>query len=115
MYLILNWFLSAAALMVAAYLIPQGVTLTGFFPALVAAVVLGLVNAIIRPLLLVLTLPINIFTLGLFTLVINAFMVQITSALVKGFDVHGFWWAMLFSVILFLVNSILHSFRQIRA
>ncbi len=109
MYILLNWILSAFVIMAAAYLLPQGATLSGFVPALIAALVLGLVNSIIRPLLLLVTLPLNIITLGLFTLVINAFMIVLTSGLVPGFKIHNFGWAILFSIILFLINTILKS------
>lgn len=108
MRILLHWLVSAVAVLVAAYLLP-GVDVDNFFVALVVAIVLGLANAILRPILLVLTLPITLLTLGFFALVINAVLVLFTSALVRGFDVHGFWWAMLFSVLLALVNAVLKS------
>lgn len=108
MKLVVHWFLRALAIMITAYLLP-GVILKGFFAALVVAVVLGLFNTVLKPILIVLTLPINILTLGLFTLVINAALIILTSNLVSGFRVQGFWWALLFSLILSLVNAILHS------
>ncbi len=89
--------------MVAAYLLP-GVRVDDFFAALVAAVVIGLINTFLRPVFILLTLPINILTLGLFTLVINALLIMLASSLVPGFQVANFGWAMLFSVVLFLVN-----------
>ena len=103
MQILIHWFLSALAIMVAAYLLP-GVSLEGFFPALVAAVVIGLINTFIKPVLLILTLPINILTLGLFTLVINALLIMLASAIVPGFLVANFGWAVLFSVVLFFIN-----------
>ncbi len=103
MQILIQWLLSALAIMVAAYLLP-GVKIDGFFPAMVAAVVIGLINAFIKPILIILTLPINILTLGLFTLIINAFLVMLASALVPGFHVTGFGWAILFSIVLFFVN-----------
>ena len=108
MKIIVHWALATAAVLIAAYILP-GVSVSGFMAALVAAVVLGLVNAILRPVLLLLTLPINIVTLGLFTLVINAALVLLTSAIVPGFHVAGFWWAVLFSIVLYLVNLALHA------
>lgn len=108
MRIIIHWFLRALAIMIAAYLLP-GVTLKSFFVALVVAVVLGLFNTILKPILIVLTLPINILTLGLFTLAINAGLIMLTSNVVSGFQVKNFWWALLFSLILFLVNAILHN------
>ncbi len=111
MGILINWLLAALAIMATAYLLP-GVSLSGFVPALVTALVLGLVNAFIKPLLLLLTLPINILTLGLFTLVINALLIMLVSKLVSGFQVQGFWWALVFSVVLTVVNWGLSIFKQ---
>ena len=108
MRVILHWFLRALAIMITAYLLP-GIVLKSFFVALVVAVVLGLFNTILKPILIVLTLPINILTLGLFTLVINAGLIMLTSRVVDGFYVQSFWWALFFSLILSLVNAILHA------
>ncbi len=107
MKIILHWFLRAVAVLITAYLLP-GVVLEGFFAALVLAVVLGFFNTILKPILVILTLPINILTLGLFTLVINAALVLLASSLVPGFQVSGFWWALIFSLILSLVNAVLN-------
>lgn len=111
MGLLINWLLAALAIMVTAYLLP-GVQLAGFVPALVAALVLGLVNAFIKPVVVLLTLPLNILTLGLFTLVINALLIMLVSKLVSGFQVQSFWWALVFSVVLTVVNWGLSIFRQ---
>ncbi len=111
MAILINWLLAALAIMVTAYLLP-GVQLSGFVPALVTALALGLVNAIIKPVLLLLTLPLNILTLGLFTLVINAALVLLVSKLVSGFQVQSFWWALVFSVVLTVVNWGLSIFKQ---
>ena len=110
MKLFIHWILSAVAIMIVAYLLP-GIMVKSFFVALVVAVVLGFFNMIIRPILLVLTLPINILTLGLFTLVINAGLVLLTSVVVPGFYVAGFWTAVLFSIVLWLVNTVLQHFE----
>lgn len=110
MQTIIHWILRALAIVITAYLLP-GVVLKSLFVALVVAVVLGLFNSILKPVLVVLTLPINILTLGLFTLVINAGIIILTSNLVEGFHVDGFWWALLFSLILSLVNAMLHLFE----
>ena len=83
MRLIFRWIINALALLLVAYLVP-GIAVDGIWSALLTALVLGLVNAIIRPILLVLTLPVNIVTLGLFTFVINALMIWLVSAIVKG-------------------------------
>ena len=100
----------AVAVVVSAYLLP-GVTLSGFGAALLAALVLGLLNVFIKPILLLLTLPINILTLGLFTLVINALVIMVVSAIVPGFHVSGFWYALLFSVVLSIVLWLINSVK----
>jgi putative membrane protein len=101
-------FLSAVAVILAAYFIP-GVHLSGFVAALVFAVVLAVVNLILRPLLLILTLPINILTLGLFTLVVNAVLILIVVRIVPGIAVDGFVSALLFGLILAIVEAVLHT------
>lgn len=105
---LVNLVLSTIAVVVAAYIIP-GVTIEGFFTALVVAVVLGLANALIRPILIILTLPLNIITLGLFSFVITALLVMLTGAIVPGFAVAGFVTALLFGVVLTLVNWAIFS------
>jgi putative membrane protein len=108
MNIIINWVVGALAILVTAYVLP-GVHVDNLTTAFIAAVVLGVINAFIKPILIVLTLPINILTLGLFTLVINALLILLTAKLVPGFKVDGFLWAVLFSIVLFLVNSFLHK------
>ena len=103
MSFLLQWLVSGVAIIITAYLLP-GVALEGFLAALVTALVLGLVNAIIRPILILLTLPLNILTLGLFTLVINALLIMLAASIVPGFAVQGFWWALLFGIVLAIVN-----------
>jgi putative membrane protein len=105
MLLILRWILNALALMAVAYLYP-GVEVAGFFPALIAALVLGLVNAIIRPILIILTLPINILTLGLFTFVINALLFWFVAEIIKGFTVSGFMAALIGSLLYSLITLV---------
>ena len=95
--------LRTLAVGVAAYLVP-GVFITDIWGAVVAAIVLGILNSILRPILLLLTLPVTVLTLGLFALVINTGMVLLTAELVPGFDVAGFWAAFLFSIVLAVVN-----------
>lgn len=109
--LFLNWMVSTLAIIIATYLVPA-VHVTGFLAAFVAALVLGVVNAFLRPVLIFLTLPINIISLGLFTFVINALMVMLTSAVVPGFDVPSFGWALLFSFVLVIVNTGMLLLRQ---
>lgn len=94
MSLLFHWLVYAVAIVITAYLLP-GVRLSGFSAALIAALVLGLVNTFIKPVLMLLTLPLNILTLGLLTFVINALIILLTSAVVPGFAVLGFWWALL--------------------
>lgn len=108
MSLIIRWVINAIAIIIAAYILP-GVTISGFGAALLLALVLGLINVLIRPVLLLLTLPINLLTLGLFTLVINALLILLADNVSPGFAVSGFWSALFFSLILSIVNSILHS------
>ncbi|MDO8625974.1 MAG: phage holin family protein [Candidatus Magasanikbacteria bacterium] len=90
MKLFIRWLLSAAALVLLAYYIP-GISIANFYAAIVAALVLGLINALIKPIIVVLTLPFNILTLGLFSLLINTFCFWFASTVVKGFGVAGFW------------------------
>ena len=96
-------------LLVAAHVVP-GIRLDGLASALVAGLLLGLVNAIVRPVLVVLTFPITLLTLGLFLLVLNAFCVALTSWLVPGFDIHGFFPALLTSLIVTIVSWLLTTF-----
>lgn len=108
MRILVHWLVATVAVIVAAYLLP-GVAVSSFTTALIAALVLGLVTAILRPILIFLTLPINFLTLGLFTLVINAGLVLLAARLVDGFQVDGFWWALLFSIVLALVSAIIEG------
>ena len=100
----IHWIVSAIAIGIAAYLIP-GVLVTPV-GALVLAVVLGIINILIRPLILLLTLPINVLTLGLFSLVINALLIMLAGMIVPGFTVDGFWSAFFFAIVLALVNAV---------
>jgi putative membrane protein len=104
---LLTFFINAVAVAITAYILP-GVNVAGFVNALLAAIVLSIINAFIKPIVILLTLPINIITLGLFTFVINALMILIVSTIVPGFNVDGFWWALLFSLILSVVQMVLH-------
>jgi len=110
MKILCHWIISALAIGIAAYFIPGvQVTLIG---ALVLAIVLGLLNLFIRPILLLLTLPINILTLGLFTLVINTLLIMLASGIVKGFNVSGFWPAFWFSIVLAIINIIFRNNKK---
>ncbi len=103
MSLLLRLLLNALAVILVSYIVP-GVHVDGFFTALVTAFVMGLINAVIRPVLLVLSLPINILTLGLFTLVINALMFWLASALVPGFQVAGFGAALIGAIVFWVIS-----------
>ncbi len=103
MGILLHLITATLAVGITAYLLP-GVSIATPLTAVVAAVVLGILNALLRPLLLLLTLPVNILTLGLFTFVINAFVVMLASQIVPGFAVASFGWALLFSLILSIVS-----------
>jgi len=106
--LLLRWLVLAAAIVIAAYLLP-GIHIASFWSALFAALVLGFLNAFFRPILFILTLPINVFTIGLFTFVINAFLLQMTSGVIDGFVVKGFWSALFGSVIISIISGLLSS------
>ncbi len=112
MQILIGWLLSAMVILSGAYLFPQGVRVDGFQTALVTALILGIINAFLKPVLLILTLPINLMTLGFFTLVINAGLIMLTSSLVSGFQVESFWWALLFSLFLGFVNFFLHRMSK---
>ena len=108
---IVKLILRTVAIGVAAYLVP-GVEIKDWFSAVVAVVVLGILNSVLRPILLFLTIPINILTLGLFTLVINTIMILITASLVGGFRVQNFFTALVFSIVLSVVNWFLEKFDK---
>jgi putative membrane protein len=111
-HIILTILVSSIAVFISASILP-GIHVQNFGTAVVVAVVLGIINAFIRPVILILTLPINILTLGLFTLVIIAGLIMLTAFIVPGFQVDGFWWAIAFAFVLWIVNSFLFSLRQI--
>ena len=104
MLLLAHVLISTIAVFVTGKLL-RGVRIDGFGTALAVAVVLGIVNSVLGPVLFVLTLPINILTLGLFTLVIIAGLVKLVAALVPGFHVESWWWALGFALVLALVNA----------
>ena len=103
---ILKLILSAVSVLIASYIL-AGVHVDGFLTAIIIALVMSLLNLVVRPILIVLTIPITIVTLGLFLLVINALMVLLAEALIGGFVVDGLWWALLFSLIVSFVNYLL--------
>lgn len=111
MKFVVSLLLNAIAIVIAAYVLP-GIHVDSFLTAILVAVVLGIINTIIKPVLVILTLPITIITLGIFYLVLNALMILLTAAIVKGFTVDNFWWALLFSIVLSIINSILSEFSK---
>ncbi len=108
MEILISVLVSALAVFITSKILP-GVHVDSFLTAIIVAVVFGIVNSIIKPILLVLTLPINILSLGLFTVVIIAICVYIVDAIVPGFTVDGFVWALLFSLVLAIVSGFLNS------
>lgn len=108
MQLLLKWLLSAVALLAVAHLY-SGVVVQSFSAALVAALVIGLLNAVLRPVLVVLTLPVTVLTLGLFLFVINALMFYWASALLDGFQVRSFGAALIGSLLYTLIGLLIHS------
>jgi len=107
-WLLIKWLCLTAAIMLTAYLV-DGIHVAGFAHALGTAAVLGILNVFLRPILFILTLPINIMTLGLFTFIINALMLKIASGLIPGFSVIGFWAAVFGALIISVVNWILNA------
>jgi len=107
--ILIRWLILTAAIMFASYII-EGIQVKSFFSVLFAAAVLGILNAFFRPILIVLTLPINILSLGLFTFIINAMLLKIASGVISGFEVYGFWSAVFGSLLISVVSWILSSF-----
>lgn len=109
MSLLIWLFINTISILIAAYILP-GITLKDFTTAFIVALVLGVLNLFIKPILFLLTLPLTILTFGLFTFVLNAFMIILASALLSpNFHVANFFWALLFSLVISIVNSILKS------
>ena len=104
--LLIHWFVSAASLMIVAYLFP-GIEVHGFGTALIAPIVIGLINATIGFIFKLLTLPLSLLTFGFFWLVINALMLLLAASLVPGFVIHGFWSAFFGAIVLSIVSTIL--------
>lgn len=102
--ILIRWLVNAGALLFLSYAF-RGIEVDGILPALVAAAVLGTINTIIRPILLILTLPINIVSLGLFTFILNGAMLALTAKIVKGFSVGGFWAAVFGALFLSIISA----------
>jgi len=109
MGILIRWVILTTSIIMASYLL-EGIHISGFFSAFFAAAALGILNALFRPVLLILTLPINVLTLGLFTFIINALMLKMASGIIPGFEVHGFWTAVIGSLIISVISWLLNSF-----
>jgi putative membrane protein len=107
--ILIRWLTTTAAIVATAYLL-DGIQVSGFFSAVLAAAMLGILNAFFRPIALLLTLPINILSLGLFTFVINALMLKMASGVIPGFNVYGFWTAIFGSFLISVISWLLNSF-----
>lgn len=111
---ILTWLLATIALLITAYLVP-GVVISSLTAAAVASIVIGLVNAIVKPILVILTLPLTILTLGLFLLVVNGISLSLAAYFTPGLQVTGFWPAVIGALVLSLVSSLIGKFAQAEA
>ncbi len=107
--ILIRWLTTTAAIVAAAYLL-DGIQVSSFFTAVIAAAVLGILNAFFRPIAVLLTLPINILSLGLFTFVINAIMLKMASGIIPGFGVYGFWTAVFGSFLISVISWLLNTF-----
>jgi putative membrane protein len=108
MMLIVVWILNAVALLAVAYILP-GIVVASFGSAMLAALVLGLLNALVKPVLILLTLPITIVTLGLFLFVLNALVFWFAGSILKGFQVEGFWWTVLGAILYSIISTLFSS------
>ena len=109
MGIFIRWLILTVSIIITAYLL-DGIRVSGFFSAFSAAAILGILNAFLRPILFILTLPLNIVSLGLFTFVINAILLMMVQGVIPGFQIHGFWSAIFGSLLISLVSWILTSF-----
>jgi len=107
--ILIRWLTATGAILLTAYLL-SGIHVKGFFAAFLAAAMLGILNALFRPIALLITLPINVLTLGFFTFVINALMLKMASGVISGFDVHGFGSAIVGSLMISVISWLLNSF-----
>jgi putative membrane protein len=105
----LRWLTLTGAILLASYML-EGIRISGFMSAIGAAAILGILNAFFRPIALILTLPINVLTLGLFTFVINAVMLKMASGVISGFHIQGFWPALFGALIISLASWLLNMF-----
>jgi putative membrane protein len=115
MTVLLTWLINALALLIITYLVPS-IQIRSFGTALIVAIVLGLINTLLRPVLILLTLPVTILTLGFFILVVNALCFWLCASLLKGFEVSGFWsaffGAILYSIVSWILSALIFGHRQ---
>lgn len=111
MSIIINLIVSTIAVLATVYILP-GVKISGFETAIILAIVLGIINTFIKPVLNLLTLPLTIITLGLFQLILNALLIILATFIVPGFVVDNFWWALLFALVLSIINGFLNTLRK---
>ncbi|MDP3888747.1 MAG: phage holin family protein [bacterium] len=104
-------FINTIAVFITGYILP-GIKIDTILTAFIVAIILGVVNMFLKPVLIILTLPINILTLGLFIFIINGVLILLISALVPGFFVKNIWWAILFSLVVSLISSFLHRLPE---
>ncbi len=109
MKLLIKWLILTLSVLLAAYLL-EGIKVGGFFSALLAAAMLGFLNVFFRPVLILLTLPVNILTFGLFTFLINALILKMASGVIPGFDVQGFWPAVFGALLISAANWLMNAF-----
>ena len=109
MKFVIKYLLSALAVYATADLLDPHIQVENYWMAIAVALVLGLLNVTVKPLMIMFTIPFTIATLGLFLLVINALMIMLAGWLLEGFAVHGFWWALLFSIIQTIIASLLEK------
>lgn len=108
MNLLIRLLINALAVFIIAHLL-GGVEVNGYVGAIIVALVLAILNLLVKPILIIFTLPVTILTLGLFLLVINALIILLADKLIDGFGVNGFWTALIFSILLSILQSILHT------
>ena len=108
---LIRLLITALAVLITSYILP-GVHVDNFFTAIILSAVLALMNVTIKPLLVILTIPFTIVTLGVFLLVVNALVILLADVIIPGFIVDGFWWALFFSVVLWFVNTLLKNLAE---
>ena len=112
MNFVLRLIISTLAVLITAYILRAGVHVNSFFTGIMVAVILGILNVSIKPLLILVALPAIVFTFGIFLLVINVIVILVADKLIDGFEVDGFWWALLFSLVMWMVQNILTMIKN---